>query len=95
MDEQTQTTYENVDPIIDDFYEEQAEASSINPKILGGGAAILGIAAGLAWKKREVIKAKLDLYKEERRMKKVAKLMRKVSKLSGDKPENVEETEKE
>lgn len=86
----------NVDETtVDDFYAENEEASSIVPKLVGIGAGIIGIGAGVAWKKRDKIKNFFASKKEARQQREAQKHLEALNKL-GWKPEQTEtETETE
>lgn len=68
---------------MDEFYAEQEEAESSVPwKLLGGAAAAIGIAGGIAWKKfGPGLKAKAKEAKKARLEKQKAKLAEKQLKL--------------
>ena len=76
---------------VDDFYSETEEASSIVPKLIGVGAGIIGIGAGVAWKQRDKIKGFFNSKKEAKKQKEARKHLEALNKL-GWKPE--QETEK-
>lgn len=83
-----------LEPNIDDFYDDVEEASGIGSKILMGGAALAaGVAGGLVYKNKEKIKDAWADAKEKRRQRKVKKAMDRLAKLEAKAPKPVEETE--
>lgn len=82
MDEQTVETLEmdNVNSTVDDFYEEQEKATNnIAGKAAAGALAALTVAGGIAWAKREVIKAKVSARRKKNLQKKNEKLAKKMA----------------
>ena len=82
--ENEQTTVETIETndssTIEDFYEEQEKATNnIAGKAAAGALAALTVAGGIAWAKREVIKAKVSARRKKNLQKKNEKLAKKMA----------------
>ena len=79
---------------LDDFYADTEDAGILGKVLIGGATIAAGAAVGFAIKNRGKIKASFAAKKEERKAKKVKKLMDKLNKLVPEEPV-VEVEEKE
>lgn len=72
---------------MDDFDSSEGGSGFIAKALAGAAATGIGIAAGVAYSKRDAIKDFFAEKKEARRQKKVAKLVKKLAKLQESAPE--------
>lgn len=84
VNESTDGTYEVYDP--------EPESFKIPAVVYKAGGAALAVAGGIAYAKRDALKAKLGEFKEARKAKKVQKHLEALNKL-GYKPSEEEKTE--
>ena len=86
---------ETDEPIEADDFEESEESDGLLTRVVVAGVmGIIGAGAGYALSKKDVIAAKLAAKKEQRRQRKVKKLLDKLSKLQQENtPVEADETE--
>ena len=83
MDEQLEFEVEETVDNTEEMADTTNEPSGINPKMFGVGAAILGIAGGVAYKKRDKIKEWYKVRKANKDAKRVSALRRKADEIEG------------